>query len=78
MSLSKNPLIMQSAGFIYTWFLSKVKNAGDLLHMNMLEQTMVDLNVLEYSSKSVSKEAYENQEARNQKLEELIESANNL
>ena len=65
MSLTKNPLIVQSANYIYNWFNSKIETDKDVLNFNTAEEVEGDLFVLNHLKRNYNnKVQYENIEAR--------------
>lgn len=53
-SLTKNPLVLQSANHIYNWFLTKIKSKEELIHFNMVNEIETDKAVLKFIDKVYS------------------------
>lgn len=75
MSLTKNPVVMQSAMYIYSWFQSKIKDIETAKKYSSLDIAESDKEILENISVDIrNKNNYENIEARNNRVKEVLKN----
>lgn len=66
--INKNPLLLQSANYVYSWFLSKLQR-NHIDTFNNLDTVEADETIVNYiKSTSADKVSYENIEARYNEL----------
>lgn len=63
-SLTKNPIILQSANFINSWFRSNIKDKKTLALFNQLESIDSDLRSIKHLKRQNVEEEYYNFEKR--------------
>lgn len=75
MSFSKNPIFLQSALYIYSWFQSKIQDNETSKKFSSLEIAESDKLTLDILNKEIkNKNMYENVEARNNKILEVLKN----
>ncbi|MGL5716464.1 MAG: hypothetical protein ACRCXX_14105 [Cetobacterium sp.] len=75
MSLSKNPIFLQSAMYVYSWFQSKIKDTETAKKYSSLEIAESDKLIVETISDEIKhKNIYDNIEARNNKMLEVLKN----
>lgn len=75
MSFSKNPIFLQSALYIYSWFQSKIQDNETSKKISSLEIAESDKLTLDILNKEIkNKNMYENVEARNNKILEVLKN----
>jgi hypothetical protein len=76
-SVTKNPVILQSANYIYSWFQSKLTNSDDVQTFSGLEVVESDKYIVDYIDKTnKNKNSYENVKTRLNAIEELLNEDN--
>lgn len=77
MSFSKNPIFLQSALYVYSWFQSKIQDQETSKKFSSLEIAESDKLVLDVLNKEMkNKNQYDNVEARNNKMLEVLKNEN--
>lgn len=77
MSFSKNPIFLQSALYVYSWFQSKIQDQETSKKFSSLEIAESDKLVLDVLNKEMkNKNQYDNVEARNNKILEVLKNEN--
>lgn len=69
-SITKNPMVLQAANYVYTWFLNNKSNINFAKNSNLLDSIESDETVLKvFERKYANKKDYENVEERLKKFE---------
>lgn len=69
-SITKNPMVLQAANYVYTWFLNNKDNVNFIKNSNLLDSIESDETVLKVFEKRYSnKKDYEDVENRLKKFE---------
>lgn len=77
MSFSKNPIFLQSALYVYSWFQSKIQDQETSKKFSSLEIAESDKLVLDVLNKEMkNKNQYDNVDARNNKILEVLKNEN--
>ena len=75
MSLSKNPIFLQSAMYVYSWFQSKIKDTEGAKKYSSLEIAESDKLIVDtINSEIKNKNIYDNVEARNNRMLEVLKN----
>ncbi|MGL6098036.1 MAG: hypothetical protein ACRC0G_00285 [Fusobacteriaceae bacterium] len=73
MTITKNPIFLQSCTIVYSWFQSRITNIEDAKVYSMLEIAESDKEILENLDTDVrDKNRYENIEARYNLMKEAL------
>ncbi|MGL6099214.1 MAG: hypothetical protein ACRC0G_06290 [Fusobacteriaceae bacterium] len=77
MTITKNPMFLQSCAIVYSWFQSKLNNLEDAKVYSMLEIAESDKAILENLDTEVrDRNRYENIEARYNLMKEAFDENN--
>ncbi|MFR4518444.1 MAG: hypothetical protein ACLT40_00595 [Fusobacterium sp.] len=69
-SITKNPMVLQAANYVYTWFLNNKDNLNFAKNSNLLDSIESDETVLKvYEKRYANKKDYEDVEGRLKKFE---------
>lgn len=69
-SITKNPMVLQAANYVYTWFLNNKNNLNFAKNSNLLDSIESDETVLKvYEKRYANKKDYEDVEGRLKKFE---------
>lgn len=69
-SITKNPMVLQAANYVYTWFLNNKDNVNFAKNSNLLDSIESDETVLKvYEKRYANKKDYEDVEGRLKKFE---------
>lgn len=69
-SITKNPMVLQAANYVYTWFLNNKDNLNFAKNSNLLDSIESDETVLKvYEKRYSNKKDYEDVEGRLKKFE---------
>ncbi len=69
-SITKNPMVLQAANYVYTWFLNNKDNLNFAKNSNLLDSIESDETVLKvYEKRYTNKKDYEDVEGRLKKFE---------
>lgn len=69
-SITKNPMVLQAANYVYTWFLNNKSNINFAKNSNLLDSIESDETVLKvFERRYANKKDYENVEERLKKFE---------
>ncbi|MGL5713721.1 MAG: hypothetical protein ACRCX2_11930 [Paraclostridium sp.] len=77
MTITKNPIFLQSCTVVYSWFQSKIKDTDDAKTYSMLEIAESDKAIVENIDTDVrEKNRYKNLTARYNKMKEVFDENN--
>ena len=69
-SITKNPMVLQAANYVYTWFLNNKNNLNFAKNSNLLDSIESNETVLKvYEKRYANKKDYEDVEGRLKKFE---------